>query len=173
MQDVDTLESESEPESRFWGWNRNGINGLLAGIGIGTGIRHLNFPGIGTGIGIKMYPESCITGTNGCKGPMFLYVYYIPLLFRVMAQITKISKCNLSQRASSVRPAIVPKIRNFLSLLLLESGRCEYACYCWRHIFEPICAYCTVGSYASLSVCLSVRPAVCHGQENGHYLAHC
>ena len=27
-------------------------------------------------------------------------------------------------------------------------------------IFEPTCAYYTVGSYASLSVCLSVRPSV-------------
>ncbi len=47
------------------GWNRNGIRGLLAGIGIGTGIRLLNFPGIGIGTGIKMYLESCITGGNG------------------------------------------------------------------------------------------------------------
>ncbi len=31
---------------------------ILAGIGIGTGIRLVNFPGIG----IKVYPESCITG---------------------------------------------------------------------------------------------------------------
>ena len=28
-------------------------------------------------------------------------------------------------------------------------------------VFEPTCADCTVGSYASLSVCLSVRPSVC------------
>ncbi len=49
---IDRLESESEPECRFLGSNRNwnGISGLLAGIGIGTGIRLLNFPGIGTGI---------------------------------------------------------------------------------------------------------------------------
>ena len=29
-------------------------------------------------------------------------------------------------------------------------------------IFEPTCAYCTVDSYASLSVCLSVSLSVCH-----------
>ena len=29
-------------------------------------------------------------------------------------------------------------------------------------IFEPTCAHCTVGSYASLSVRPSVRPSVCH-----------
>ena len=57
-------ESEMEPESRFQGWNRNGISGLLAGIGIGTGIRLLNFPGIRIGTGIKMYPELCITGKH-------------------------------------------------------------------------------------------------------------
>ena len=28
-------------------------------------------------------------------------------------------------------------------------------------IFEPTCAFCTVGSYAPLSVCPSVRPSVC------------
>ncbi len=44
--------------------NRNGISGLLAGIGIGTGIRLLDFPGIGIGTGIRMYPESCITGSS-------------------------------------------------------------------------------------------------------------
>ncbi len=53
---------ESEPESRFFlDWNWNGISGLLAGIGIGTEIRLFNFPGIVTGIRIKMYPELCIT----------------------------------------------------------------------------------------------------------------
>ena len=43
-----------------WNRNRNGISGPLAGFG--TGIRLLNFPGIG--IGIKIYPESCITGAD-------------------------------------------------------------------------------------------------------------
>ena len=65
MAGINRLESESEPESRVYGWNRNrnGISEFFAGIGIGTGIRLLIFPGIGIGTGIKMYPESCITGT--------------------------------------------------------------------------------------------------------------
>ncbi len=38
-QGIDRLELESEPESRLRGWNWNGISGLLAGMGIRTGIR--------------------------------------------------------------------------------------------------------------------------------------
>ncbi len=34
--------------------------------------------------------------------------------------------------------------------------------------FEPTCAYCTVGSYASLSVCPSVCPSVCHTFKNSY-----
>ncbi len=83
---IDRLESESEPESRFWGWNwnRNGISGLLAGIGIRTGIRLLNFPGIGTVIGIKIYPESCITDIGQirayCGSGLYQKFYCILLL---------------------------------------------------------------------------------------------
>ncbi len=61
MAGINRLESESESESRVYGWNRNGISEFFAGIGIGTGIRLLVFPGIGIGSGIKMYPKSCIT----------------------------------------------------------------------------------------------------------------
>ncbi len=46
----------------------------------------------------------------------------------------------------------------------LEIPSCTSFPLLWNHftiIFEPTCAYCTVGSYASLSLRLSVRPSVC------------
>ena len=65
-------------------WNRNGISALLAGIGIRTGIRLLNFPGIGTVIGIKIYPESCITDIGQirayCGSGLYQKFYCILLL---------------------------------------------------------------------------------------------
>ncbi len=47
-----------------WGWNQNwsGFQGCFAGIRIG--IQMWSFPGIGTGIRIKMYAESNITASN-------------------------------------------------------------------------------------------------------------
>ncbi len=52
------------------------------------------------------------------------------------------------------------KIKDFLFHKLLSSSH-------WLFI-EPTCAYCTVGSYASLSICPSVRLSVCHTFKNSY-----
>ncbi len=67
-------------------------------------------------------------------------------------------------------------LQDCLMLLIVHIGfsRFQSYIYCLHDIFEPTCAFCTVGSYASLSVCPSgfVRPTLCTTSWVQNYVVH-